>query len=366
MSTANAVPASRASSSPLSSPQSFSSRSSLLRSSPTRISPLIDDSGDGLSLAGTRSRRRSDKVTTQSTDLQDDFESGREAGGHVAPQYPISKSPDRVRSAGDDHSALQPLPAEAPIPRTSEEDHLWTKRRQMSNPGLTRRTQQAQSLEGHNTTTKTQRGTTGMKRKASASHELSAAADRTGPGPLVALVNQIGRTNIIADIRGTIQELKARPYRAHALVESLHGRTPMQMDTPPARIVQITPNLVRDIEGSIFNEHMSRIRHRIALADFYCAYRAAHAKPYVFLQELDRHPFQHPHGSRPRLRSRSGAIKERFIDLVFCQSTGERDRKKDSTRVNNWQKAGKPWFELIHRFGSGILLLVPDEVTNRR
>jgi len=206
----------------------------------------------------------------------------------------------------------------------------------------------------------------GTKRKALKSHETSAAADRTSPGPLIALVNQIGRTNTIADIQETIEELKARPYPARALAESLHCRTPMQIDTPPAQIIQATPNLVREIEGSIFNEHLSRICHRIALADFYYAYRTAHAESHVFLQELEHNPSLHPHGSRLRHRTKSGEIKERFIELVFCQSTGERDRKKDSTRVNNWQKAGRPWVELINRFGTGILLLVPDEMTNCR
>jgi len=361
----NAVPASRASSSPLSSPRSFSSRSSRLPSSPTRTSPLIDNSRDEAFSIGTSSPRHSDKVTTQSTDLQDDSdsESGKEAGGPIHLQHTISKSADGIRSVGDDHPALKLLPTEAQISETSEEDLPWTKRRLRSNPGQTGGAQQAQSVEDHNTTTKTQKGT---KRKASTSHESSAAADRTSPGPLVALVNQIGRTNTVADIRETIQELKASPYRTRNLAEGLHSRTPMQIDTPPSQIIQVTLNLVRDIEGSIFNEHLSRICHRRSLADFYCAYRAAQAQSHVFLQELDRHPSQHPHGSQSRLRSKSGAIKERFIELVFCQSTGERDRKKDSIRVNNWQKAGRPWFELINRFGTGILLLVPDEVTNRR
>lgn len=223
--------------------------------------------------------------------------------------------------------------------------------------------QQDHLAEGHNTVPKAKKGT---KRKASVSYEQLVVADRTSPGRLVAFVNQIGRTNTIPDIRETIQELKARPYQVDTLDESLHSRTPLQIDTPPARIIQATPNLAREIEGSIFNEYLSHICHRMALANFYCAYRAVHAKPHVFLQELDRHPFQYPHSSQSRLRTKRGQIKERFIELVFCQSTGERDWKKDSTRVNNWQKAGRPWFELINRFGAGILLLVPDEVTNRR
>ena len=140
----------------------------------------------------------------------------------------------------------------------------------------------------------------------------------------------------------------------------------MQIDAPPAWMIQATPNLARQIEGSAFNEQLSRICNRMALADFYCVYRAAHAKPCLFLHELDRHPSQYAHRSPARKRTKRVEIKERFIELVFCKSAHERDRKKDATRVNNWQKAGRPWFELINRFGTGILLLVPEEVTNRR
>lgn len=220
-------------------------------------------------------------MTAQGTALQDDADSecGRETGGSIDPRHTILKSPDGVSSAGDDHSALQPLPTETPISETSEEDPSWTKRRLRSNTCQTGGTQQVQSAEDYNTTTKTQKG---KKRKASTSREISAAADRTSPGPLVALVNQIGRTNTIADIRETIGELKTSPYRARALAESLYSRTFMQIDNAPARIIQATPNLARDIEGSIFNEQLSRICHRTALADFYCAYRAAHTKSHVF------------------------------------------------------------------------------------
>jgi len=100
-----------------------------------RTSPLIDNSRDESFLAGTGSRRRSD--------LQDDSdsESGREAGGPTDPQHTISKSPDGLRSVGDDHSALQLT--EAPISETPEEDLSWTKRRLRSNPGQTGGTQQS-------------------------------------------------------------------------------------------------------------------------------------------------------------------------------------------------------------------------------
>jgi len=225
------------------------------------------------------------------------------------------------------------------------------------------KTQQDHSAEDHNTNPKTKKGT---KRKRSASHEPSAAADRTSPGPLVASINQIGRTNTIAEIQEAFQDLKGRPHRLHDPAKSIQSRTPVRIDTAPARVIEITPNLAREIEGSTVNEQLSRVRSRMALADFYCAYRAAHAEPDIFLQELERSPSQHIHQPQARHRTRGAEIKHRFIELVFSQSTRETDQKRNSTRVNNWQKAGRPWFELIGRFGTGILLLVPEDVTNCR
>ena len=336
-----AVSASRASSSPLSSPPSLSSASSPLISSPTRTSSEIETFGDTL--------------------FDSTFVS--EAGRPFDPRHTISHRSTGMKSASDNHAARQPSPVEAQVTEKSQGKTSYTKRKLRSNLSQAEKMDEGRPAVGHHISTNVKRGT---KRKASISREPLAAVDRASPGPLVGLVNQIGRNSMVTDIRETIEELKARPYRMHALAGSLHGITTMQADASPTQIIQATPNLVRHIESNLFNQHLSRMGHRIALANFYCAYRTAHTQPLVFLQELDQDPSQIRHRCHARLRNKSGVIKKRFMELVFCQSPGKRDWKKDSNSVHNWQKAGKPWFELIHRFGTGILLLVPDEVTNRR
>jgi len=333
-----------------------------LPSSPSTVSAPNDVSQDGSTLALCLPQLGPDKVTGQCADLHDHSDSVREAGGPFDPRYTASDTPSGSSLAGDHHSVPLLLSAEIPLSEKSRETLTWTKKRLRPNPGAVR-TQKDHPAEADNKITNTKRGT---KRKATTLQDPGLVADRTSPGPLVALVNQIGQTNTIAEIQDTVQQLKTKPHYVRNLAECLCSRTPIQIDTPPAQIIQATPDLAREIESSIFNEQLSRICNRIALADFYCAYRAAHAKPYAFLQELDRNSSQHSHRSRARNRTKRAEVKDRFIDLVFCESTRERDRKKDSTRVNNWQKAGRPWFELIHRFGTGILLLVPEEVTNCR
>ena len=83
----------------------------------------------------------------------------------------------------------------------------------------------------------------GTKRRASNSPDPSSATARTSPGPLVALLNQIGRSSTVADLREPTQELKARPDRTSILAGSLHNRPPTPADTSPTQIIQATPNL---------------------------------------------------------------------------------------------------------------------------
>lgn len=140
----------------------------------------------------------------------------------------------------------------------------------------------------------------------------------------------------------------------------------MPIDAPSNRLIQAVPDLAGEILGGAIDERLSRFHNRTALAELHGAYRAAQAKPDEFLQELDRNSLRHTDRLRARNGTKRAEVKERFVELVFCQSKGKRNWKKDSVCVDNWRSWGKPWFKLIDRFGRGILLVVPGEMTNRR
>lgn len=140
----------------------------------------------------------------------------------------------------------------------------------------------------------------------------------------------------------------------------------MHIDTPLASIIHALPKLAGEIEDSAIDEQLSRLLNRVALAAFHCAYRAAQAKPDEFLKKFARNHLRPADQLRARNGTKRAKVKERFTELVFCQSKGKRDWRKESVYVSNWQSWGRPWFELIDRFGRGILLLVPGEITNYR
>jgi hypothetical protein len=49
-------------------------------------------------------------------------------------------------------------------------------------------------------------------------------------------------------------------------------------------------------------------------------------------------------------------LPEPLIDTETCE--------KAETRFDNWIQHGKRWAKLIDRFGSGIQLLIPQDLTN--
>ena len=131
-------------------------------------------------------------------------------------------------------------------------------------------------------------------------HRLSPVSDRTGRKPLKVLINQIGQNNMMVDIQESVRKLETRSYNVRKPVRYLSSSTPIHIDTPAARIIDAVPHLARELEDSTLNEQLSRVHHRIALADFYCAYRVAHAQSHTFLKEVDRHSSQHIHQAQSR------------------------------------------------------------------
>lgn len=332
----NAAPTDSASSSPLSSPRSISSPSCLPHTS---------------ALAGSPTCRQK-----HGHDLDNAAGSSPSAG--LGSGHHLSTLQDRAACSASSKPADNFRTRQSPNVASS-----GRKKRARSNPIRYITAPHDHSAQDQDADTEP---TGEPKKKARKMHETSSVGNRAAERPLLELVDQIGQPDKIANIEEEVRKLKARPCQLPDPAESLHSRARMHTDLPLTHIVHAIPHVTREIEATSLNEQLSRIRNRIALADFYCAYRTAHARPEDFLQELDQGPPQHIMHPRARNRTRRGQIKESFIQLVFCQSTGEREWKKDSTRVNNWQKTGRPWFELIQRFGTGILLLVPEEVTNRR
>lgn len=66
----------------------------------------------------------------------------------------------------------------------------------------------------------------------------------------------------------------------------------------------------------------------------------------------------------PKHSRMDAAVKSRFIDIIFWHSS--KSRAKAANKFNDWQSDGKPWAELIRRFGYGSLMLVPHELTDER
>ncbi len=62
------------------------------------------------------------------------------------------------------------------------------------------------------------------------------------------------------------------------------------------------------------------------------------------------------------------SVYDIFVDLllpeVLKEDGGTREEAK--TRFVNWIQHGKRWAKLAERFGSGILLLIPHDLTNEK
>ncbi|KAL8831576.1 MAG: hypothetical protein Q9191_000785 [Dirinaria sp. TL-2023a] len=161
-------------------------------------------------------------------------------------------------------------------------------------------------------------------------------------------------------------ELQSGPDQPLALVEPDLNAGVVSCEADPAPLFRVVPTVARQIEESAAREQLSCIRNRLALAEFYRAYFAAQAHPDQFLQIVNQVLPTLTACSAALSRMKRAEVKTRFIDLVFNQSGGNRNRKKDSTRVHDWQTLGRPWFNMISRFGNGVLLLIPAELTNDR
>ena len=127
-----------------------------------------------------------------------------------------------------------------------------------------------------------------------------------------------------------IYELQSGVDQTLALAEPGLNIGVILCEADSARLFQVVPTVARQIEESAACEQVSRILNRLALAEFYRAYRAAQAQPDQFLQVFNQIlPTLVTRAVAPN-RTKRTEVKNKFTDLVFNQSSGNRNRKKDS------------------------------------
>ena len=198
-----------------------------------------------------------------------------------------------------------------------------------------------------------------MARKSKAAGTSSSRlAQRSEDDPIHSMVRRIGHSDRVGEMQQMVYELQSGADQTLALAKPGLNIGVISCEADFARLFQVVPTVARQIEESAACEQLFRIRNRLALAEFYRAYRAAQAQPDQFLQVVNQIlPTLVTRAAAPN-RTKRTEVKNKFTDLVFNQSSGNRNRKKDSTRVNDWQTLGRPWFDMISRFGNGVLRIV--------
>lgn len=152
---------------------------------------------------------------------------------------------------------------------------------------------------------------------------------------------------------------------AHWISGAWTPRTLLSMpNVDPLSFVQALPTLMKELEDNDFAERLLGVKQRMALAHFYSTYRSAHANHEMFLRWTDGLGDSGVSLTPSDGRRTESVVKQRFIDISVWQC--QRDRKQAAVKINNWQRCGKPWADLIIRLGYSSLLLVPPSMTNKR
>jgi len=171
---------------------------------------------------------------------------------------------------------------------------------------------------------------------------------------LTTLVRKLGQDDVATDFPRTMQEQEMWAGQA-----SLSRGVPQ--DASPKHIAQRLPRLTQELGNSEDLKRFAQIKNRTCLIDFYRCHEAAKKKPQEFFRECDR---LLPRQSRkPSGRTMENTINLYFVELGFSQSSLQH-HQKELNSVKNWLKEAKPWFRLVENFGYGMLLCVPDDMTN--
>ena len=207
------------------------------------------------------------------------------------------------------------------------------------------------------------------------------------PAPAAAIlekVDRIGEIDVLEGLRDTISDLRTGAdgdgLCSH---EGINQIIPNHLENQPASTQKLWL-LKEELNLNKLDKQIHRLRKRLGLAEFFntyvvCALRYVETKRTAATEQVaknlrrGRNVKTNP-GARNSHCDRS--VLCHFVDLLFPNTTvsgkgkrvgrkkGELTRRAATRKVQNWRKAGKLWAHLIARFGKGILLLMPKEISD--
>lgn len=214
--------------------------------------------------------------------------------------------------------------------------------------------------------------------------------------------SRAGRLEVMREVLyDTIGTLRARgeqgtPDLSQEWHERGNGYFEDALLSPPSLTSKFR-HLKRFLEVTDAGEHLSKLRKRVTLARFYDRYMnaMANSRNFLSLVQKEKLPTNILAGARSdervllydlpvKRRGRpTNLVHQRIIDLMFSntilgsenvnteegraiRAEKNLNRKAASRKILNWKANGRPWSELVKRFGLGILLLLPTDLSDEK
>ncbi|KIW99645.1 uncharacterized protein Z518_11058 [Rhinocladiella mackenziei CBS 650.93] len=128
----------------------------------------------------------------------------------------------------------------------------------------------------------------------------------------------------------------------------------------------------KQLDRNVLRGQLCLLQTRMDYADYHSLYNAAvkdvrKRDGSTFLQWIDdwyrHHDVVPRHFQKGRgQRKATSVVIECLVDIHLSDPRfAGKDRELMKNKIEHWRKKGETWFEIIHRFGAGILLLVPPE-----
>ena len=137
-----------------------------------------------------------------------------------------------------------------------------------------------------------------------------------------------------------------------------------------------------ELEVTEMGEQLYRFRKWIALSRFFDLYELLQANPCLILPR-DPEPMgeSSPDITLKQAPRLSSQVLNRVANLMFLNTAHmkesiataggaaglvheERHRKAAMKKIQDWRRNGKPWSAMIRRFGTGVLLLLPKNLSD--